>query len=166
MPDADITQISIGRFRVGITGLHAAIEELLSWRGRADAEIAQALLTKLKPGNYIPAAAQEEYQKAFLREFKKALGEKAEEESSGLTIKILGPGCPSCDWLEQILLAALVELGLPAAVEHVRDLQEIRGLGVTGLPALMINDEVKTVGQVPTAALLKKWLEEARHREK
>ena len=27
MPDEDITQISLGRFRVGITGLKAAIEE-------------------------------------------------------------------------------------------------------------------------------------------
>ena len=59
MPDEDITQISLGRFRVGITGLKAAIEEAKSWRERPEEEIAQALLasgqaqelhSRLRPG--------------------------------------------------------------------------------------------------------------------
>ena len=132
-----------------------------SWRGRPDVEIAQALLAKLKPRNYIPASAQEEYKQAFLREFKKALGEKVEEASSGLSIKILGPGCPSCDRLEQTVMEVLVELGLPAEVDHVRDLKEITGMGVFGTPALMINDEVKAVGSLPAREALKKWLQES-----
>jgi hypothetical protein len=166
MPDEDITQISLGRFRVGITGLKAAIEEMKSWRGRPDAEIAQTLLAKLKPRNYIPASAQEEYQKAFLREFKKALGEKVEEERSGLSVKILGPGCPACDRLEQSVMAVLGEMGLPADVEHVRDVREIAALGVLGVPALIINDEVKAVGPAPTKKMLKKWLAAANQQKK
>jgi hypothetical protein len=58
---AALTQISLGKFRVGITGLKAAIEELKSWRGRSEDEIAQALLARVKTRNYIPASAQEEY---------------------------------------------------------------------------------------------------------
>jgi small redox-active disulfide protein 2 len=158
MPDEDLTQISLGNFRVGITGLKAAIEELKSWQGRPDVEIARALLEKLKPKNYIPATAQEEYKRAFLREFKKALGEKVEEERSGLSLKILGPGCPACEKLEQTVMTVLGELGLPAEVEHVRDLKEITALGIFGTPALLINDEVKAVGQTPTKETLKKWL--------
>jgi small redox-active disulfide protein 2 len=158
MPDEDITQISLGKFRVGITGLHAAIEELKSWQGRGDAEIGQALLEKLRSRNYIPGSAQEVYKRAFLREFKKALGEKVEEERGVLSIKILGPGCPSCDRLEQNVMAVLVELGLPAEVDHIRDLKEIARFGVCGMPALVINAEVMAVGQVPTPAMLKKWL--------
>ena len=166
MPDEDITQISLGKFRVGISGLQAAIEELKSWQGRADAEIAQALFAKLKPRNYIPETAREAYLKAFLREFKKALGEEVEEERGGLTIKILGPGCPSCDRLEQAVMDVLMELGLPGEVDHVRDVKEIARLGVCGMPALVINDEVKAAGQVPTTAMLKKWLAAAGHQEK
>ncbi len=163
MSDEDLTQVSLGRFRVGITGLKAAIEEVRSLRGRPDAEIAQALLARLKPRNYIPAAAQEEYQRAFLREFKKALGEKVpEERPPGLSVKILGPGCPTCEQLEQTVMEVLAELNLPAAVEHVRDLREIHALGVFGLPALMVNDDVKAVGSLPTREILKKWLEEAK----
>lgn len=158
MPDEDLTQISLGRFRVGITGLKAAIEDMKSWQGRPDAEIAQTLLAKLKPRNYIPASAQEEYQKAFLREFKKALGEKVEEERSGLSVKILGPGCPACDRLEQTVMAVLGEMDLPAEVEHVRDVREIAALGVCGTPALLINDRVMAMGPGPTKEMLKKWL--------
>jgi small redox-active disulfide protein 2 len=161
MPDEDLLQISLGRFRVGITGLKAAIEEVKSWQGRPEEEIAQALLAKLKPKNYIPAPAQEEYKKAFLREYKKALGEKVIEERLGLSIKILGPGCPACERLEQTIMAVLAELGLPAEVEHVRDMKEITALGVFGTPALLINDEVKALGQLPTAEMLKQWLRDS-----
>ena len=166
MPDEDLTQISLGRFRVGITGLKAAIEAAKSWRERPEEEIAQALFAAVKPRNYIPASAQEEYKRAFLREFKKALGEQVEEERSGLSIKILGPGCPSCDRLEQTVMAVLAELGLPGEVEHVRDVKEIALLGVMGVPALLINDEVKAVGQAPTKEMLKKWLAEANQQKK
>ena len=119
------------------------------------------MLARVKPRNYIPASAQEEYKRAFLREFKKALGEKVEEERSGLSIKILGPGCPSCDWLEQTVMAVLAELGLPGEMDHIRDMKDITALGVFGTPALMINGEVKAVGQLPSREALKKWLRES-----
>ena len=158
MSDEDITQISLGKFRVGITGLKSAIEELESWRGRPDAEIAEQLLVRLKPRNYIPSSAEDEYRQAFFREFKKALGEKVEEEHRHLCIKILGPGCPVCDRLEQTVMAVLAELDLPAEVEHIRDVREIAALGIMGTPALLINGEVKAVGTAPTRVMLKKWL--------
>ncbi len=161
MPDEDITQISLGRYKVGITGLKEAIEAVKALQGRPEAEIAQAMLEKLKPKNYIPASAQEDYKQAFLREYKKALGEKVTEERQGLSVKILGPGCPNCEALEQLVMAVVAELNLPAAVEHVRDRKEIMALGVFDTPALMINDEVKIVGQMPGKEVLKKWLLEA-----
>jgi small redox-active disulfide protein 2 len=166
MPDDDITQISLGRVRVGVTGLKTAIEEVKSWRGRPDSEIAQALYARLKPRNYIPASTQEEYRQAFLKEFKRALGEKVEEERSGLSIKILGSGCPSCDRLEQTVITVLGELSLPAEVEHVRDVREIAAFGICGMPALLINDELKAVGSAPSKEMLKKWLAEANQTEK
>jgi hypothetical protein len=158
MPDEDLTQIALGQFRVGIAGLKAAIEALKSWRGRPDEEIAQGLMARLKPLNYIPPAAEDEYRQAFLREFKKALGEDVKEERRGLSIKILGPGCPVCDRLEQDTMAVLAELALPAEVEHIRDVPEIAALGIMGTPALLINGEVKASGAAPTKAMLKKWL--------
>ena len=119
------------------------------------------MLTRLRGKNYIPAAAQEEYRRAFLREFKQAMGEPVAEESRGLSIKVLGPGCPTCDRLEQTVMAVLMEMDLPADVEHVRDVKEIAALGVFCTPALMINGEVMAVGQAPSQGMLKKWLAES-----
>lgn len=85
MPDEDITQISLGRFKVGLYGLKSVIQEVQALGNLSDDEIAQALLVRLKPKNYIPAANEAEYRRACLREFKKALGEKVEEES-GLSL--------------------------------------------------------------------------------
>ena len=130
-------------------------------KGRGEEEISQALMDRLRPGNYIPSSAQEEYQKAFFREFQKAMGEKVEEERIGLSIKILGPGCPACERLEQTVMEVLVELGLPAEMEHVREMKDITALGVFGTPALMINDEVKAVGNLPAREALKKWLQDS-----
>jgi small redox-active disulfide protein 2 len=161
MSNDDLTQISLGRFRVGITGLQQAIEAVKSLQSRPEAEIADALLNKLKSTNYIPQQAQEEYKQAFLREYKRALGEQVTEEHGGLVVKILGPGCPSCHRLEQTVMAVLAELDLPAAIEHVRDLKEINALGVFGTPALMINNELKAMGLVPSRDRLKTWLQEA-----
>ena len=158
MNDEDFTQISLGRLRVGITGLKAAIDELKSWQERPEAEIAQALLERLKPKNYIPAAAEDEYRRACLREFKKALGEEVEEEKSGLNLKILGGGCPACDHLAQTVMAVVTELGLPAEVEYVSDPKKILALGVLGVPALLINNVVKIAGRLPTKQMLRNWL--------
>jgi small redox-active disulfide protein 2 len=161
MPGNDLTQISLGRFRVGITGLKAAIEAVKSLQGRPEAEIAEALLNKLKSRNYIPTQAREEYKQAFLREYKKALGEQVTEDQGGLVVKILGSGCPSCDRLEQTVVAVLAELNLPAEIEHVRDLKEIHDIGVLSTPGLMINNELKAMGLVPSRDRLKTWLQEA-----
>ena len=44
MSQPDITQVSLGKFKVGITGLKEAIEEVKALQGRPDEEISQALL--------------------------------------------------------------------------------------------------------------------------
>jgi Thioredoxin domain len=160
MPD-DLTQISVGRFRVGISGLQAAIVEVKSLKGLPEAEIAEALFDKLKSRNYIPSQAREEYKRAFLREYKRALGEPVAEEQGSLVVKILAPGCQSCEQLEQTVMAVLEELDLPADIEHIRDLREIHALGVFGTPALMINNELKAKGILPSRDRLKAWLLEA-----
>jgi small redox-active disulfide protein 2 len=156
----EVTQISLGKFKVGITGLTAAIEEVKSLGERPDQEIAQALFERLKPRNYIPAGAVVDYKRAFLREFKKALGEKVAEEELGLVIKILGPGCPNCHRLEQMVLELLSELGLAAQVEFIKDINDITAHGVFATPALIINNRVRVMGQLPTREALKQYLSE------
>jgi small redox-active disulfide protein 2 len=158
MSSEEIIQISVAGLKVGINGLKPAIEAAKALQGCPDDEIAQFLFSTLKGKNYIPTSAQEEYRQAFLREYKKAIGEKVIEERHGLTVKILGPGCPSCRNLEQMVMAVVAELSLPAEIEHVTDIKEIARLGVFATPSLMINDDLKASGHPPSKESLKKWL--------
>jgi hypothetical protein len=155
------TRISVGGLSVGVIGLKDVLAELRHLRGRGDEEVAQALLDRLAKSNYIPPGAEGDYKRAFLREWKRALGEKVAEEPGGLSVKILGPGCPSCHGLEQMVLALLSELELGADVERVTDRKEIAALGVFATPGLVINGEVKAAGLLPTRATLRHWLLEA-----
>jgi small redox-active disulfide protein 2 len=65
-------------------------------------------------------------------------------------IKILGSGCANCANLEANTNAALAELGLDAAIDHVRDPGQIASYGVMRTPALVVDDEVLVSGRVPS----------------
>ncbi|UCG64576.1 MAG: thioredoxin family protein [Deltaproteobacteria bacterium] len=43
-------------------------------------------------------------------------------------------------------------------IEHVTDIREIGEYGVMGIPALIINGKVKSVGKVPSKSKLIDWL--------
>jgi hypothetical protein len=163
MTKEDVVQIKVEHYAVGIIGLNAALKDMATgYAERPDPEVAEALLSRLSKKNYIPQKAREPYKKAFLREFKKYLGKPFEEEPpSGLEIKVLGPGCPQCDGLEQELMAVISQIQITANIEHVRDIKEIGRYGVMGSPALIINGQVKSVGKVPPRTRLIQWLEEA-----
>ena len=90
------------------------------------------------------------------------MGEPIEaEKPQGLEVKVLGPGCPNCDKLEQMVYQVMETENIIGSVEHVRDLEEIASYGLVGLPALVINGEVKSVGRFPRESQLRDWLEQA-----
>ncbi len=158
----DLTQIRVGKHKIGIVGLRAALTELADQsRDLTDEQIGNLLLEKLSKQNYIGSGVRDHYRQAFLREYKKHIGETIPEEfGEGLQIKVLGAGCVRCDRLEHDVMDVLSECGIIADLEHVRDLNEISSYGVVGAPALVINGEIKCVGIVPSKSKLKKWIEE------
>lgn len=155
---AQITQIRVGRFQVGIVGLAEAIAAVREMPGLSDAEIAAALFERLASRNYFPPGAAAEYKEAFLREYKRALGQEVPEPESCPVIRILGPGCPNCERLTQLVMELLSELKLPMAVEQVKDINEIASYGVVATPALLFDKEVKSLGRIPTRDALRRWL--------
>ena len=163
MSQDDIAQIRVGNSPVGIMGLKTVMDEIAEEYGEwPDQEVMEELLNRLGKRNYIPEKAKENYGKSFLREFKKLLGKPYEQEvSGGVEIKVLGQGCVQCDRLERDLMEVMAEIDLAADLEHVRDIKEIGKYGVMGMPALVINGKVLSVGRVPSKAKLKEWLEEA-----
>jgi protein-disulfide isomerase len=52
----------------------------------------------------------------------------------------------------------MAEINLSADLEHIRDIKEIGTYGVMGMPALILNGKVMSVGRVPPKAKLKEWL--------
>jgi hypothetical protein len=158
-----ITRINVGGHATGIIGLGPILEEVAKeFKSRTDDEIKAELLNRLSRKNYINSRTKDMYGHAFLREYKKFVGEPFEDtEAGGLEIKVLGPGCPRCEKLEQDLMAMMAELNIAADLEHVRDPIDIANYGVMGSPGLIINGEVKAVGSVPPKNKLKEWLLEA-----
>jgi small redox-active disulfide protein 2 len=71
---------------------------------------------------------------------------------------ILGPGCPKCTELARRTEEAAKSLGADYALEKVTDLKEIMSFGVMMTPALVVDGEVKVVGQVPGVDEIKKML--------
>ncbi len=162
MSKDDVKQIKVGSHTTGIIGLKNVVEEVAKeFAEKQDEEIKAELLKRLSKKNYISDRTRESYGKAFLREFNIFLGKPYDEDDSeGLEIKVLGPGCPQCDRLEMELMEIMTEMNLPADLEHITDIKEIGKYGVMGMPALIVNGKVMCTGKVPTKRKLKEWLSE------
>ncbi len=162
MSKDDVKQIKVGGHTTGIIGLKNVVEEVAKeFAEKQDEEIQDELLKRLSKKNYISDRTRESYGKAFLREFNIFLGKPYDEDDSeGLEIKVLGPGCPQCDRLEMELMEIMTEMNLSADLEHITDIKEIGKYGVMGMPALIVNGKVMCTGKVPTKRKLKEWLSE------
>jgi len=157
----DYRLVLVGNTQVGLIGLNEIFEELKSERGKSEPELKAMLVEKVGRKNYIASSVRQEYEKAIFREFKKFLGEKVEEERGGfLEVTILGPGCYSCNKLEQDVMAVLSETGIQASLNHITDPSMMAQYGILPTPALIINGKVKSSGRVPSKSMIKKWLEE------
>ena len=77
-----------------------------------------------------------------------------------MKIKVLGPGCPNCEKMEEMAKKALSELGVDAEIEHVWDMNEIsRYIMVT--PGLVVDEKVKHEGKpLPTPEKVKELIQE------
>lgn len=78
-----------------------------------------------------------------------------------MTIKVLGSGCRNCVVLDRITREAVATLALDATVEKVEDYETITSYGVMSTPALVVEEQVVTVGRVPTPTALRQLLTEA-----
>ncbi len=75
-----------------------------------------------------------------------------------MIIKILGSGCSKCKKLAANTQQAVAELGIEATIEKVERMEDIISYGVMSTPALVVDEQVKFTGRVPTAEDIKKYL--------
>lgn len=153
-------QVKIGNVVIGLIGVDVAINTLLAEPTKErQAAIAQ-LFEAVARQNYIPAGQEELYRQALTAEFDRL--QRGEEEShSSLTIRILGPGCVSCNTIQKTVFEIMNRLGIAADIFQVHELDEIWRFGVLQTPALLINDQLKSSGRIPTSSQIEAWLREA-----
>ena len=162
-----ITQIKIGKHNTGIIGLNAILVETAEQNMyMQECDISKLLVEKVSKQNYIPPTVTDLYEAALLREYKKHIGQPVDPlPVEGIQIKVLGAGCPSCDRLEQEMMAVIEKAGIEdAQLEHVRDFKQISSYGVMGSPALVINNKVVAVGSIPSRAKLLTLIRKAEDR--
>lgn len=75
-----------------------------------------------------------------------------------MVIKVLGSGCMNCKKLEANVRKAVEELGVEASIEKVTDFKDIAAYGVMKTPALVVDDQVKSMGKVLSVEEVKKHM--------
>ena len=161
MTEDKIKQMMINGHLVGIVGLEDAINKINS-QTQSDEEIKNNLLRDISFNNYVPSSAHDAYGNALLREFKIAKGiPVAEEPSQGFNIEVVGMGCARCNQLENDVRDLLSEMKIAAGLRHVTDIKEIARYKLLGSPALVINNKVVSVGEVPPKSKIREWIIEA-----
>lgn len=75
-----------------------------------------------------------------------------------MIIKVLGPGCMNCHKVEELVKKAVEELGLEAEVVKVSDYADIMAFGIMSTPGLVVDEQVRIAGRVPSYAEVVKVL--------
>lgn len=73
-------------------------------------------------------------------------------------IQILGTGCPKCKLLFANAETAVKSAGIEAQLEKVEKIVDIMKFGVMSTPALVVDGQVKSVGNVLSPDDIKKHL--------
>lgn len=156
MDAATSRTIRIGTTSFGLIGLDLAINEAVN-KKLNQAEAMDFLYQAIKQKNYIPATMEEKYKIALFKEYEKHLqGESGVDE--GLVVRIFGPGCVSCNGLQNLMIEVLADMNIAADIEQIHDPDEIGRAGVLQTPALMINGSLKSFGLLPTRAQVEQWV--------
>jgi len=66
------------------------------------------------------------------------------------TIKILGTGCPKCKTVTALVEEVVNEQNIEATIEKVEDIMKIMEYNVMTTPAVVIDDEIKIKGRIPS----------------
>jgi small redox-active disulfide protein 2 len=77
-----------------------------------------------------------------------------------LNIKILGVGCPKCRRLEEKVKELISANNLTAEIEKVTDINEMMKYNIMMTPGLVINEKLKSTGNIPKDEQIIDWINE------
>jgi small redox-active disulfide protein 2 len=75
-----------------------------------------------------------------------------------MNIKVLGPGCAKCHSLDKLVREVVKELKIDTEVEYIQDMGKILEYPILITPGLVINEEVKCSGSVPSKEEVKQFI--------
>ncbi|MDD6050651.1 MAG: thioredoxin family protein [Clostridiales bacterium] len=78
--------------------------------------------------------------------------------SGALSIKVLGAGCKTCHEQYENAQSAVQALGLNVEVEYITDLKQVMAYGVMSMPAIVVNEQVVSMGKLLKASEVEKLL--------
>ena len=73
-------------------------------------------------------------------------------------VKVLGAGCKACHEQYENAKAAVKALGLDIEVEYITDMEKVMAYGVMSMPAIVVNEQVVSMGKVLKAGDVEKLL--------
>lgn len=73
-------------------------------------------------------------------------------------VKVLGAGCKSCHEQYENAKQAVKNLGLAVEVEYITDMEKVMTYGVMSMPAIVVNEQVVSMGKVLKAGDVEKLL--------
>lgn len=156
--------VKIGKASIGLVGFDGAFNQISNKENITEDEAVAFLFDEVSKQNYVPANAVDLYKDALRKEYRRRTGKETTQEQE-LVIRVLGPGCVSCNRLTTMLIEALQKLNLAADMEPVSDLDEIWRYGVLNTPALVINNEVICSGRMPTQSQVDQWVKDAAEKQ-
>lgn len=68
----------------------------------------------------------------------------------GISIKVLGTGCPKCKTMTLLVQEVVDENNIDATIEKVEDIMDIMTFNVMTTPALVVDNKVTIKGRVPS----------------
>ena len=77
---------------------------------------------------------------------------------NGCHIKVLGAGCKSCHEQHENVKKAVADMNLDAEVEYITDMEKVMSYGVMSMPAIVVNEQVVSMGKVLKAAQVEELL--------
>jgi small redox-active disulfide protein 2 len=78
-----------------------------------------------------------------------------------MEVKVLGTGCAKCNKLYEQAKQGIAEAGVAADLVKVEKMADIMAYAVMLTPALVVNDEVKSSGRIPSPSEIAGWLRAA-----
>ena len=76
-----------------------------------------------------------------------------------LNIKVLGAGCKLCHQQYENVKEAVAARGIDAEVEYITDMEKVMSYGVMSMPAIVVNEQVVSMGKVLKPSEIKALLQ-------